>query len=332
MGRLLLILYLLTAVVSAVVWAAPASAQGDPRSPDGPGARQTTEESTEGSALVIRAGSTARRQVVAVGRDVVVAGEALSDVAAFNGSVRVSGRVDGDLIILGGEARLGPEAKVGGDVFVLGGSVDAAPGAMIEGRTVAHPTASSAWLTLLEGPTLGLGANSPLVLGTKLALMAAWMALTLLLFASFGRQVLATSSTVLREPVRCFGIGLTGVLALVLTAIALGVVAPPLAGAPLLVLIVLFALVLKLWGMVAVFHALGTWVVTGLGRRRPLALNAATAGLLVLGVVKFVPHLGAWLWTLATLIGVGASLASKLGRQEAWFQMAELERPEPLLR
>jgi len=327
-GRLLLTLCLLATAVPA----APALAQDDPGSTDGSLVLAGPDEPAKGSAMVIRAGSTARRQVVAVGRDVVVAGEALSDVAAFDGSVRVTGRVEGDLIILGGDAQLGPEAKIGGDVFVLGGSVDAAPGAVIEGRTVAHPTASSAWLTLLEGPSLGLGGGSPLVLGTKLALMAAWMALTLLLFASFGRQVLATSSTVLREPIRCFGIGLTGVLALVLTAVALGVVAPPLAGAPLLVLIILFALMLKLWGMVAVFHALGTWAITGLRHRRPLALNAATAGLLLLGVAKFVPHLGAWLWTVATLIGVGASLASKFGRQEAWFQMAELERPEPLLR
>lgn len=319
MGRLFPTLCLLGSLAAAPAAPVHGAQAGQEVSP-------SSEAGSPDSALVIRAGSIARRQVVAVGRDVVVAGEALSDVAAFDGSVRVTGRVAGDLIILGGEVELGPEAKVGGDVFVLGGSVDAAPGAVIEGRTVAHPTASSAWLTLLEGPSLGLGAGSPLVLGTKLALMAAWMALTLLLFASFGRQVLATSSTVLREPIRCFGIGLTGVLALVLTAVALGVVAPPLAGAPLLVLIVLFGLMLKLWGMVAVFHALGTWAVNGLRHRRPLALNAATAGLILLGVSKFVPHVGAWIWTVATLIGVGASLASKFGRQEAWFQMAELER------
>jgi hypothetical protein len=165
------------------------------------------------------------------------------------------------------------------------------------------------------------------VLGTKLALMAAWMALTLLLFAASGRQVLATSETARHEPFRCFAIGLTGVLALALTAVALAALAPALAGAPLLILVVLFALLLKLWGMVAVFHALGTRAVTALSRPRPLALNAATVGLLILGLVKFVPHLGAWVWTVATLIGVGASLASKFGREEAWFQMAELDRP-----
>jgi hypothetical protein len=281
------------------------------------------------AALVIRKGSLARRQVVAVGRDVLVEGEALSDVAALDGSVRVTGRVSGDVIVLGGDVELGPEARVGGDVFAVGGTVEAAAGATVEGQTVAHPTASAAWLTLLEGPGLGAAATTPVVLGAKLALMAAWMALALFLFAVSGREVLSTSRTVQEEPFRCFVTGLTGVLALALTAIAFGAFAPAIAGAPLLVLVVLFALLLKLWGMVAVFHALGEWALRMAWRPRALALNAATIGLLVLGVVKFVPMAGAWVWTVATLIGVGASLTSKFGRQEAWFRIGELDGTLP---
>jgi hypothetical protein len=281
------------------------------------------------AALVIEQGSLARSQVVALGRDVVVGGEALSDVAALNGSVRVTGRVAGDVIVLGGGVTLGPEARVGGDVFAVGGSIEAASGARVEGRTVAHPTASTAWLTLVDGPALGAGSGTPLVVGAKLALMAAWMALTLLLFAASGREMLATSDAVRREPFRCFVTGLTGVLALALTGIAFGALAPAVAGAPLLVLVVLFALLLKLWGMVAVFHALGGALLRAARRRRALALHAATAGLLALGVAKFLPVVGAWIWTVATLIGVGASLASKFGRQEDWFQIAELDRAAP---
>lgn len=280
-------------------------------------------------ALVISEGSVARSQVVAVGRDVVVGGEALSDVAALNGSVRITGSVAGDVIVLGGGATLGPQARVGGDVFAVGGTVEAASGARIEGRTVAHPTASAAWLTLLEGPSLGAGSATPLVLGTKLSLMAAWMALTLLLFAASGREMLATSETVRREPFRCFVTGLTGVVALALTAVAFGAFAPPVAGAPLLVLVVLSGLLLKLWGMVAIFHALGGALLRSAGRPRALALNAATVGLLALGIAKFVPVAGAWIWTVATLIGVGASLGSKFGREEAWFQIGELDGAAP---
>lgn len=274
-------------------------------------------------ALRLDKGSLTRHQMVAVGKDVFIAGEALSDVAALEGSVEVTGRVDGDVVVLGGDVRLGPEAEVGGDIFVLGGTIRAAPGAHAGGRMVSYPTASSALVTLVEGPSLGLGFTSPVVLGAKLALLAAWAALLLVLFASSGRQLLETADGVRREPLRSFVTGLTGVLALVLTALFFSAFTGGLVGVPLLVLVVLLALILKLWGMVAVFYALGDWLGHRLLRRRRMRpLNAATLGLIAMGILKFLPYVGVWVWTAATLIGIGAALTTKFGRQEPWFELA----------
>lgn len=273
------------------------------------------------AALRIEEGSVAH-QMVAVGRDVIIEGEALSDVAALDGSVDVSGRVTGDIIVLRGNVRLAPTARVGGDVFVVGGTIRTARGAHVEGRMVSYPNASSAWLTLLEGPSIGLGFASRLVLGAKLALLASWAALLLLFFAASGRQVLETADGVQREPFRSFFVGLTGVACLLLTGIFFSAFARGVIGLPLLVLVVLLGMVLKLWGMVAVFYALGDWVCRNLLKRRFRPLNAATVGLLVMGVAKFLPWFGVMAWTAATLIGVGAALSTKFGRREPWFEMA----------
>jgi len=272
------------------------------------------------AALILEHGSIARSQLVGLGRDVVVEGEARADVAALDGSLRISGTIAGDAIALGGDVVLAPTARVEGDVFALGGSIQTAPGAEIGGRSVSYPTASSAWLTLLEGPSLGLSAASPLVIAAKVGLLAAWLVLALVLFAAGGREVLSTSQSVAQEPFRGFVVGLVGVVTIVLTALLFTTLAGLLVGVPLLVLVVLLALVLKLWGMVAVFHAVGDWVVRHLLRRRSSPLHAATLGLVLLGVLKFVPYVGIWTWTVATLIGVGAALATKLGRREPWFQ------------
>ena len=169
---------------------------------DGAGASDT--------ALVISEGSVARRQVVALGRDVQVAGEALDTVAAVNGSVLVSGSVEGDIIVLGGSARLEHSARVAGDVFVLGGRIEALPGAVISGRSVSYPTLGAAWLILLEGPSLGLSSGSRVVVGAKMALLAAWLGWAILLFATAGREVLNTSEAVREEPFRCFVVGFSG--------------------------------------------------------------------------------------------------------------------------
>lgn len=270
------------------------------------------------TALTIERGSVAFDQVVAVGRDLVVQGDVRSAAAVIGGSARVDGRVAGDLIVLGGDATLGGEARVEGDVYVLGGAVALSPGARITGRSVAYPSVSSAWVTLLEGPSLGLSPLSTVVIGAKLALVTAWLVLTVALFAVAGRGVLNTSAGVARQPFRNFFVGLTGVLASLLTALFFSAFAAAMVGVPLLALVVLAALLLKLWGMVAVFHATGQWLQARI-RRRWIPLNTALAGLLALGILKLVPWLGVWIWTAATLIGVGAALTTKFGRGEPWF-------------
>lgn len=270
-------------------------------------------------ALRLERGSIARDQVVALGRDLRVEGDALADVVAVDGSVVIDGLVQGDVIVLGGDVRLLPGGRVAGDVFVLGGDVTTRGGATIGGRTVAYPSVSRAWLTLLEGPSLGLPSGSPLVIGAKLALLCGWLVLLLLLFATAGREVLATSESVVADPFRNFLVGLTAVLSLVLTALFLTSLSTSLLGVPLLFLAVFVALVLKLWGMVAVFHALGDWLSRRMLHGRLVPLSAATVGLLLLGATKLLPWIGVWTWTVATLIGVGAALSTKLGRREPWL-------------
>jgi hypothetical protein len=296
------LLLLLTLAVPAAAHAAPI-AEGEP-------------------AMRLEAGSTTGQQLVAIGRDVSVEGEALSDVAALNGSVDVSGRVDGSVIVLRGDARLAPTARVAGDVYVVGGRIHAARGAQTGGRMVSYPNASNAWLTLLEGPSIGLGFASRLVLGAKLAVVASWALLLLLFFAASGRQLIETAEGVRREPFRSFFVGLTGVVSLVLTALFFTAFARGILGVPFVVLIVLLGIVLKLWGTVAVFYALGEWLSRRVFRRRFQPLNAATIGLLVLAAVKFLPWLGVLAWYAVTCIGVGAALSTKFGRREPWFEMA----------
>lgn len=273
-------------------------------------------------ALVISPGSVAQRQVVALGRDLVIDGQAASDVAAVNGSVRVTGQVEGDVIVLGGGVELGSTARVRGDVFVLGGSIEAASGASIGGRSVSYPNVSAAWIVLLEGPALGQSSSSAVVIGAKLALLAAWLGWSLVLFATNGRGVLSISEAVSRHPIRNFFVGLSGVLASFLTALFFSAFAAILVGVPLLALVVLLALLLKLWGMVAVFHAAGGALTRRFSQRRWIPLNAAVVGLGLLGLVKLLPWVGTWAWTVASLIGVGAALTTKFGRREPWFEVA----------
>lgn len=278
------------------------------------GARQTR------SAIQIERGSVASEQVVALSRDLVVRGECRKGAAVVGGSATVSGRVGGDLVVVGGDARLEAGARIDGDVFTFGGTVQSAPDVTIGGRSVAYPTAPSTWLMLVEGPSLGLDPASPAVLGTKLALLAAWLLVVLLLLATNRVPLRETARLAGEESFRCFFVGLTGVLGMVLLLVLFSSLVGAVIGVPLVVLVALFALLLKLWGTAAVFLAFGQFLLERVGRRRALPLTAALVGLGVLGVLKLLPWVGIWVWTVITLIGVGATLVSKFGRLEPWLE------------
>jgi len=91
----------------------------------------------------------------------------------------------------------------------------------------------------------------------------------------------------------------------------------------MMIIVILVLLLAKLWGVVAVFCALGQWCFRRLGRRAGV-LDTATVGLLILGLAKFVPYLGVWAWMIATFIGVGAALTTKFGRREPWFDGGQM--------
>ncbi len=272
-----------------------------------------------GEAIRIDEGSLAQDQIVALSRSLVVRGECRKGATVLGGSATVSGRILGDLVVVGGDARLEAGARVGGDVFVFGGAVETAPGVVVGGRSVAYPTAPSTWMMLLDGPSLGLDPMSPTVLGAKLALIAAWLLVVLGLLATSREPLRETARVVTQESFRCFFIGLTGVLAIVLLLVLFSSLVGAVIGVPMVLLLVLFALLLKIWGTSAVFLAFGRRLLEWFGRRRERPLRAALVGLSVLGAVKLVPWVGVWVWTVITLIGVGATLVSKFGRMEPWL-------------
>jgi hypothetical protein len=72
---------------------------------------------------------------VRIGGSVTVdADETVSDVVVIGGTARVMGEVDGDLVVVGGAAYLGPHAEVRKDVTVIGGTLSRDPGAHVGGR------------------------------------------------------------------------------------------------------------------------------------------------------------------------------------------------------
>lgn len=61
--------------------------------------------------------------------------EIAGPVVVLGGPVTLAGSIQGDLVVINGDLRLGPDAIVNGTVTVVGGNLDAQEGARVSGRT-----------------------------------------------------------------------------------------------------------------------------------------------------------------------------------------------------
>jgi hypothetical protein len=158
------------------------------------------------------------------------------------------------------------------------------------------------------------------------SLIAVWMLAAVALTLMSGREVRASSTEVRASALHCFTLGLVAVTSFVLTAIVFSYLIPYFIGVPLLFALAVFAVITKIYGMVAVFHAVGT-LVAGARSREQLAsrkwlrgdLAMSVIGALLLGGIRLIPMVGPIVWGLASVFAIGSALATKFGRREPWF-------------
>ncbi|MFZ2493050.1 MAG: hypothetical protein WA208_16320, partial [Thermoanaerobaculia bacterium] len=193
-----------------------------------------------------------------------------------------------------------------------GGTVTGSEG-RVGGRV--HPLAS------LQGAASSI--NKSAVVASLLSL---WLAFAVVVALFAGREVRSSSIEVRSSALYCFVVGLVALTSFVLTAIAFSYLVPYLIGIPLLALLAVLAIAAKAYGMVVMFHAVGTLIAGSksreqLARRRWLKGDVAMVviGMLILGAIRMVPVVGTVVWSLASIFGVGVALATRFGRREPWF-------------
>lgn len=216
------------------------------------------------------------------------------DVGA--GSVSVDGAVDGDVRAAADSVVLGPNADVGGEFRYDAETFTESPDATVAGGVVEDPSlgdddgagigGAGDFLPSWVGPAYGVAAN--LALGAVL----------LLAFPRFSRGV---GERVGRGPLVSGGVGL---LALVVTPIALALLAVTIVGIPL-ALVGIGAYVVALWvGSVYGRYALGSWVLDRLGR--PNRWAALLLGVVGVALIGLGPWVGGIVDLLVLLLGLGA--------------------------
>lgn len=158
------------------------------------------------------------------------------------------------------------------------------------------------------------------------SLLFVWLLGSVVLTLINPRDIRYSSAEVRIAPLHCAVVGLVAVTSFVLTAVVFSYLVPYVVGMPLLIALGVFAILTKIYGMVAIFHAVGT-VVAGPRSREDLThrrwvrgdLALVLTGLLVLGALRLIPIAGQIIWAAASVFAVGVALATKFGRREPWF-------------
>ncbi|MCU1348594.1 MAG: hypothetical protein JWO56_1624 [Acidobacteria bacterium] len=268
---------------------------------------------------ISRAARAANDDVVAFGRHVTIDHPVSGNVIVLNGAVTIEQPVSGDVVVFGGDVTIHNEGHVNGDVVCLGGTVNGTA-QQISGDVFVRSTESA----LVSGAPRGVLAM--LMIAVKLTLLLLWLVVTVLVTLAAGRELRQAAIEVRSAPLHTFAVGLVGYTSFILTAILFSTLIPFMVGVPLLIVLAVFAIFAKVFGTIAVFHAVGT-LVAGARTREQLAsrrflrgdLAMTVIGLLILGAIRMVPIVGTILWGVASLFGVGAALATAFGRREPWF-------------
>jgi len=191
-------------------------------------------------------------------------------------------------------------------------------------------------VTAMVAAPPGFGAHEPLTFEGAAALMqntavtasllAVWMLAAVALTLLSGREIRYSSIEMRASALHCFALGLVAVTSFMLTAIVFSYLIPYHVGVPLLFALAVIAILTKIYGTIAVFHAVGT-LVAGSRTREQLAgrrwlrgdLAMVVVGVIVLGALRLIPIAGPFIWAFASVFGIGTALATKFGRREPWF-------------
>jgi hypothetical protein len=267
-------------------------------------------------AVVMPTGATGAERL---GSDTYVFGEDAridapleGSLQVYNGNVIVANAIAGDLLVAGGSVTFTGNGRVDGNLIYLASTITGTDDRV---RGDVYPLLS------LEGAAASITKNAVVA-----SLLLIWLIVAVIVTLMSGREVRLSSVEVRTSALHCFVLGLVALTSFVLTAIAFSYLVPYVIGIPLLAALGVFGVLTKVYGMIAVFHAIGT-IIAGSRSREQLAsrkwlrgdLAMVVIGVLILGAIRLIPVVGTIAWALASVFGVGVALATRFGRREPWF-------------
>jgi hypothetical protein len=245
------------------------------------------------------------------------------DLVCIGGTATVEGKVEGDVVVVGGKLEFSGEAR---DVVAVASRARIASGSVIDGDLIhvmgdlrKDPDVK------VQGQSVDVGSHLPLnvrrllshgflgliVLFRLISLVFSLVLLLIIVLLAPERIERMSDSLEPRWPA---SLGF-GVLAFVVSTVLVIFLAITVIGIPLALLLGLATYILELMGIAAILSLLGKRVGlgTGLIGPDPTVLSCVLVGFCVVALVRFVPVVGELAWLALSVTGLGLTLVTKLG-------------------
>jgi len=248
-------------------------------------------------------------------------------VILMGGSMEANGMINGDVVVVGGLLELGANAVIDGDVVVLAGNLNRNPGAEVNGKVI----------TGLEGPlsiTVPGGVQIPILglrnlpyirIHTSLFLEGLWLlfrsfmlaALAVLAVLFFPSQIERTGGVAAKQAPVSGGVGC---LTVVLLPFVVFITAITIIGIPVAFIVLLLFAIVALFGIIAIGTETGKRLGKMFNQDWALAVSAGLGTFLVALIMEGLGMLGSCLgavvYALVIIIGVGAVLLTRFGTND----------------
>jgi len=250
------------------------------------------------------------------------------NLVVFGGTVSNDGNISGDVVIIGGQVKLGEESVVEGDLVTIGGQADRAEGAVVKGEVVKNVAPSIQLpngrvppeITLPNLPTPRVDINfNPFLQFFKVffwAIIISAFAMLLMLF--WQPPIERAGNIIVTQPLMSGAIGLVTVL---IGLIFFLTILPPI--------VVAFA---WLFGVVAMGREVGERFATAINQRWTPVVTVGTGTFLLMmvgGAVGLIPCLGGIILFLLGLVSVGGAISTWFGLRPALRSGTPVYTPPP---
>ena len=229
--------------------------------------------------------------------------EVLTTLIIIAGSARLYGSVTGNVLVLGGNVELGPEAQVNGTLHLIGGQITGNIGQIerlqVNNRWQMIPAAVK---LIMHPQTLGKPQEPNLQL--ILIKFVLFLFMYLLVVAIFPKPVNAVSEPLAHRP---FGSILFSILMLVVIPLILALLTISIVGVPFMLLALSLLLPLAICGKAAIFLTLGGTLFSG--QWRPFAV---IFGYILYFMATALPYIDWITFLVFNTIGIAICLLSGL--------------------